>query len=63
MVQQALTDLDPSSALGADGFTGGFYKRFRSEFAPVMLSIIQEVHESGVVPDNWFTGVTEFEGC
>ena len=40
---KALTDLDPSSAPGADGFTGAFHKRFSHEFALVIYDLIRPV--------------------
>ena len=57
MVYQALTDLDPSSAPGADAFTGAFYKRCKTEFAPVLFDIIQEIHATGKLPVDWIAGM------
>ena len=58
MVLVALRELDPSSAPKHDGFMGAFYKAFLSHFALVMLDIIAEVGERGMLPESWCEGMT-----
>ena len=58
MVLAALSELDPSSAPGPDGFSGGFYGAFKQHFAPVMLGLIRTAAADNTLREEWIRGMT-----
>ena len=58
MVLAALSELDPSSAPGPDGFLGGFYRAFKMHFAPFMLELIHTAAAHSTLPGEWIREMT-----
>ena len=58
MVLAALSELDPASTPGPDGFSGGFYRAFKQHFAPIMLELIRTAAADSTLPVEWIRGMT-----
>ena len=58
IVLATLSELDPSSAPWPDGFLGGFYRAFKTHFAPVMLELIRTATAESTLPAEWIRGIT-----
>ena len=57
LVQAALADMPPNSALGADGIPASLYFHFPRNFAPKMTEILQSVFGGGQIPEEWLLGI------
>ena len=55
MVMVALSELDPSSAPGPEGFSGG---AFKTQLAPVMLQLIRTAAADSTLPIEWIREMT-----
>ena len=53
LVQQALNNLQATSAPGYDGFTVQIYKSFKELFVPQMVSVIADFLRTGEIPLDW----------
>ena len=58
MVFAALSELDPSSPLRRDVFSGAFYRKYKPHFAPVLLELIQAAATARTLPAKLIKGMT-----
>lgn len=56
-VRQVISSLKMEKALGIDGFTADFYKRFQEELAPRLLVVYQDAFQRGKHPESMRSAV------